>query len=201
MQDLKEKLAQIFSKTDPTMISFFRMEGVVAETIATPFLRRGGIARLTNRATRVARPTYVGFVDDEFAEFLPGRREAYARLMAKAGLNIGTDSLKIALVQTFLETTAKQPSRFFILTSVRQIKARPGLTPTEEAAFGELTGKYLNVITPPSLRATGEAWLCVTYALVDRDLVQFDVSLGPNGALNVKETVLEKDLAIPYVMD
>jgi hypothetical protein len=201
MQNLKEELARLFSKTDPSMISFFRKEGVVAETIATPFLQRGGIARVTNRGTRVARPTYVGFVPDVFAEFLPGNREAFARLAAKAGLNIGTDALRVALVQTFLETTAKQPHRFVILTSAGQIKARPDLTPTAQVAFTEFIAKYRNVITPPSLRSVGAGWLCVAYALVDRDLVQFDVSLGPSGALDVKETVLEKDLSIPYVMD
>lgn len=201
MQNLKEELARLFSKTDPSMISFFRMEGVVAEAIATPFLQKGGIARVTNRATRVARPTYVGFVEDVFAEFLPGRRESFARLVATAGVSIGTDALRVALVQTFLETTAKQPSRFFVLTSASQIKARPDLTTTEQVEFTDVIAKYGNVITRPSARAVDGGWLCVVYALVDRDLVEFDVSLGPSGALDVKEKVLEKDLSIPYVMD
>lgn len=202
MQNLKEDLAQVFSKTDPSMASFFRMDGVVAEALPTPFLQRGGIARVVNRGTRVVRPTYVGFAENGFAEFLPGHRDAFARLIAKAGLNIGTDELRAALVQTFLETTAKQPSRFFLLVSADQIKPRPNLTADEQAAFTDLIAKYRNVITAPSVQSAGGGkWSTVRYALVDRDLVEFDVSIDSIGTLGVTDTVREKDLPIPYVMD
>jgi len=200
MGNLKEELSRIFSKTDPAMDSFFRMDGVVAEPLATPFLVNGGIARVTNRAARVARPTYVGFAGHDFAEFLPGHREAFARLVSKAGVNIATDELRAAFVQTFLETTAKQPSRFFLLTSVDQINARPGLSVDEQAAFTAFVAKYKNVITAPPIQASDGRWSTMRYAIVDRDLVEFDVSLSPSGAVDVKETVLEKDLLIPYVM-
>jgi hypothetical protein len=200
MANLKEELARIFSKTDLSMSSFFRMDGVVAEALATPFLVNGGIARVINRATRVPRPTYVGFAGHEYAEFLPGHRDAFARLVSKAGINIANDELRAGLIRTFLETTAKQPSRFFLLTSADEIQARPGLTPEEQGAFAEFIARYKNVIAAPPLQAADGKWSTVRYAIVDRDLVEFEVSLSPNGAVDVKETVLEKDLLIPYVM-
>ena len=200
MENLKQELARRFAHANPPMGQPFEGAGVVVEQLPTPFLRAGGIVRVTNRAIRMPRPFYAGFAGSEFAVLLAGNRDGFAQLCAQAGLVVDSDSDAAAFLRTMLETTATQPARFFLLSRADEIKPRPNMNVEEESSFRQILGQYASVIHAPVMRASASGWSGEAFALVNVDLVKFDVRVDKSGSFEVSESVLERSLPIPMVI-
>jgi hypothetical protein len=146
------------------------------------------------------RPFYVGYAGADFAVYLAGNREGFKQLCVQAKFNPGSDADRVTFLRTLLETTAAQPSRFFLLSRAEDIKSRPQLTPEEEASFKQLVERYRGVIHPPAMQSAGTGWIGEAFALVNIDLVKYDVKLALNCSFEISERVLERNLPIPMVI-
>jgi hypothetical protein len=200
MDSLKQDLSRRFGKVDPAMKSYFEQEAVVAERVPTPFLKDGGIVRIIDRGVRVVRPFYVGHAGEDFAVFLAGNREGFRKLCQQGKFAPGTEADLMVFLRTLLETTSAQPSRFFLLSGVDEIRPRPQLTPDEEASFKQFIDRYRGTVRPPVIRSVGSDWLGVAFGLYDIELRKYEVKLEANGSFDVRETVLEGGLPIPMVI-
>jgi hypothetical protein len=200
MEKLKKDLSRRLSMADPANANFFAQEGVETEMIPTPFLTNGGIVRVTDYGARMVRPFYVGYAGADFVAFLAGNREAFKQLCAQGTFAPGTDADRVTFLRTLLETTAAQPSRFFLLSRAEEVRPRPHLTPEEETAFKQFIDKYRGVIHAPAMQSAGSGWSGAAFALVNVDLVKYDVTLESNGTFDIREKVLERNLPIPMVI-
>lgn len=200
MDQLKQDLARRLSTSSAPMDSFFRSEGVSVEAIPTPFLDGAGIVKVVNRGPRIEKISFVGWSGADFALFLSGSPDAFARLVASARVNLSTDELRIAFVRTMLETTANLNFRFRLLSSSQEIPDRPGATSEETARVAGVRARYAKSVTGPTIQALNGGWRVTFHALIVQDLVRIDVDVKQDGSARIEKTILEKDLAMPYIM-
>jgi hypothetical protein len=155
---------------------------------------------LINRGPRVERTTFVGWSGKEFVNFLSGNPDAFVKLATSAKVGLSTNELRIAFARTMLDTTANLNFRFHLLTSSQEIPERPGSTSEEVARIVAVRAAYAKTINGPAIQALGAGWRVTFHALVGQDLVRLDVDVQPDGRASIAKSVLEKELAMPYIM-
>jgi hypothetical protein len=200
MDKLKQELTRRFSVSGQPMDSFFGSEGVSAESISTPFFEAAGIVKVINRGPRVERTTFVGWSGKDFVIFLSGSPDAFVKLVASAKVNLSTNEFRIAFARTMLDTTANLNFRFRLLASSQEIPERPGSTSEEVARIAAVRAAYAKTINSPVILPLSAGWRVTFHALVGQDLVRLDVDIQPDGRASIGKSILEKDLAMPYIM-
>ena len=112
-------------------------------------------------------------------------------------MTLDTDELRKAYILNFLEVTRSQDERLQILESVTDIKPRPNLDEKQKDEFVKFQEKFASVIKPPK---QNEAGVYEVFVIKEQDLVRFDLTIESNGLIKKQETVLERDILIPYAL-
>lgn len=201
LQDNKmnqEKLAQRVEKVDETSAKLVRDEKSKIERIATPFFKNGAIYKVEKFAPTRPIITFIGCDDKDFTVTLNANPEGYFDLATKSGLNLGSKDLRLSYISTFF-TTTKGAGRFQIVEKIDDIKQRPNLDETNAKKFKEFQSKYVKTIAAPTI-SDNAPYRAVIFAVKGQSLVKIDAALSPDGKISLQETVLEKDLLIPYAM-
>lgn len=200
MDNLKSDLARRLTVSGTPVGSFFENAGVTVEPLETPFLVGCGVVKVVNRGPRVERISFVGWSGKDFAIFLSGNPAAFEQLVSTCKASLPSDDSRVAFARTLLETTANLNFRFQLLTSANQIPDRPGATKEELDRNAQVRGRYQKAINGPMVEKRGAETRVTYFALVVQDLVRFDVDVGGNGKFRLEKSVVEKDLAMPYIM-
>lgn len=200
MDDLKNDLARRLDVSGTPVGSFFDNAGVTLQPLATPFLTDGGVVKVVNRGPRVERTSFVGWAGKDFGVFLSGNPSAFEQLVSRSKVALPSDDARVAFARTLLETTANLNFRFQLLMSASQIPDRPGATKDELDRNAQIRGRYQKAINGPAIERRGAETRVSYFALVVQDLVRFDVDVGGTGKFRLEKTIVEKDLAMPYIM-
>lgn len=192
----KEELAKKVQPVDPNVSTIIRDEGSKIKTLETPFLQNGAVFLVEKFAPTRMIQIYIGVVG-ESAFLIGGNPEKYFEFAEKAKTNLDKSELKIAYLKNFLEVTQAGKGRFKVVESVDEIKERPNLTDKEKQKFAEFKNKFRGIIAPP--KDTGNSKF-ILFAVKKQDLVKLEMSLMPEGKIQIKETVEEKDILIPYAI-
>lgn len=197
VSDEKELLAKRFEQNDPDTAALIRAPESTIERISTPFLKNGRIYKVSKFAPTRPINLFVGLDDKDFAVKLNANESGYFELADKAGLNMTNAENRIAYVLVFLKTVVKKNRRLEVLDSVSQIKERPNLDAEKQKEFQAFIMQFESVVKPPKSIDGGIVEL---FAVKDQDLVKMSAAVSVGGKIEIKETVLEKDLLIPYAM-
>ncbi len=197
VSDEKELLAKRFERDDPDTAALLRAPETKIERVATPFLKNGRIYRVSKFAPTRPIVLFVGLDDKDFAVKLNANEAGYFELADKAGLNIQNNESRVAYVLVFLETVVKKNKRLQILESASQIKERPNLDAKKKKEFQEFLAKYESTVKPPK---SGDGGIVDIFAVKEQDLVKLSATVSVGGKIDIKETILEKDILIPYAM-
>lgn len=200
MDNLKNDLARRLTVSGTPVGSFFENAGVTVEPLETAFLIGGGVVKVVNRGPRVERISFVGWSGKDFGIFLSGNPAAFEQLVSTSKVALPSDDSRVAFARTLLETTANLNFRFQLLSSANQIPDRPGATKEELDRNAQIRGRYQKVINGPAIEHRGAETRVSYFALVVQDLVRFDVDVGGSGKFRLEKTIVEKDLAMPYIM-
>lgn len=200
MDNLKNDLARRLDVSGTPVGSFFESAGVTVQALETPFLTDGGVVKVVNRGPRVERISFVGWAGKDFGVFLSGNPSAFEQLVSRSKVVLPSDDSRAAFARMLLETTANLNFRFQLLMSVNQIPDRPGATKEELDRNAQIRGRYQKAINGPAIERRGAETRVSYFALVVQDLVRFDVDVDGRGKFRLERTILEKDLAMPYIM-
>jgi len=199
-QQIKERLIQRLAASISGIKEFLMSEAVLVEPLSTPFILDGGIVKLVNRKPRVERISYIGWAGTDFAIFLSGNRKAFSELVSRTRANIGTPELVTGFVRTLLDTTANLNDRYQVLNSSKEIPIRPGCAEEEARRIMEVRQRYESEIKPMTLKLEADDINARIFTLIGQNLVRLDVHVQADGRFSIQDTVLEENLAMPYVM-
>lgn len=197
VSDEKELLAKRFEQKDPDTAAIIRAPETKIDRIPTPFLKNGRIYKVSRFAPTRPINIFVGVDDKDLAIKLNANEVGYFELADKAGLNISNGESRIAYVLVFLETVVKKNNRLEVIDSIGQVKERPNLDAEKQKEFQAFVKQFESIVKPPKSIESGIVEL---YAVKGQDLVKMSASVSVGGKIDIKETILEKDLLIPYAM-
>ena len=200
MDQVKQDLARRLTAEYGSMESFFGSEGVSVEPLSTPFISGGGIFKVTNRGPRVEKISYVGWSGRDFAVFLSGSQSAFTKLLQTVKVQLPSDDVRVAYVGTMLETMANLNFRFQLLKLSDEIPNRPQSTSDETARIAAVRLRFAAIANGAKIQSLNGSWRVTFHALIAQDLVRVDVDVNQDGSFLLEKTVLEKDLAMPYIM-
>jgi hypothetical protein len=192
----KKNLASLVEPLDKQLADMLQADQSTLAVVPTPFFRNGAIYKVMHKLPTRPVVFTVG-QSGESAWLLASNPPAFFELARKAGVILDTDELRIAYVTTFLETTRSFAHRFDILHDVAQLKPRPNLSGDQLQRFQKIVAQYGPVLRQLILSGDGP-WTLVVYAVRRQSLVRLDTTLRKDGAIDVREAVLEEYLPIPY---
>lgn len=192
----KETLVKRVEPLDETASRIIGAESSQIQETDSSFLRDGKIYKVSKFAPTRRIIIYVGIIGTDYTALI-GDEKKYFEFAKKAKVVLANDELRKAYVLNFLEVTKSGGKRLQILESIGDIKARPNLTENQKQAFAEFEKKYESVIKPP--KQSGEATYKV-FAVYNQNLVQLELTVMPDGRIETKETILERNLPIPYAI-
>ena len=192
----KETLAKRVEPLDAIASQIIGAENSEIQEIDSSFLRDGKIYKVSKFAPTRRIIIYVGIVGNDYTALI-GDAEKYFEFVKKGGFAAAGGDLRKAYVLNFLKVTKSGGKRLQILESISDIKTRPNQTEDQKQAFAEFEEKYESVIKPP--KQSDETTYKV-FAVYNQDLVQFELTVAPDGKIETKETVLERNLPIPYAI-
>ena len=191
----KDSLARRVDPSNGDTAQMIRAEETQLRQYETPFFRQGSIYRVTYFLPQHPVIMVFGCAEPNFTIPLANNPEAFFELAKQAGLDLSSASLRLAYVESFLETTRNMSQRFQVLRSFSEIKIINRATEEEVARYKQLEGKFGSVIQPP--RVSDQApWSVSLYALKAQDLVEIAAKLFPSGKVETGITVLEKNMPI-----
>ena len=192
----KETLAKRVEPLDQTVSQIIRAENATIQEVAAPFLREGKIYKISKFAPTRPIIIFVGVVGDD-STYLIGDAKKYFEFVKKSGIALNSDELRKDYLLNFLEVTEAENERLQILESVADIKPRPNLNDDQKRQFAEFQEKYKSIIQPLK---QGEEKTYKMYAIKEQNLVQMDLTIKEDDTIEVRETVLESNLLIPYAI-
>jgi hypothetical protein len=193
----KESLAKRLDSLDSHSATMVRAPQSKLEQIPTPFFQRGSIYLVNYRIPTRPVVFSVGYAESGFTALLAANPEGYFNLAEKAGLQLDNSERRIAYLRTFLETTRSFGERFQLLNDVKEIHPRPNLSEVDLQRFRELSDKYKSIIRPPVI-SDQPPWESVIFAIRRQNLVRIVLKLTNNGRVQMNETIIDKEIPIPY---
>ncbi len=199
VNDKKENLAKRFEVSDPETAGLIRDNETEVTVVPTSFLRNGEVFLLNKFAKTRPVMVYVGIAGETFSVMLSGNPEGFSRFLASAKSEFVSRDQQIEVARGFLEWTRSSDERLEIVERVQAISPRPNLNDIQKKAFEEFREKYSKIVVSPN--CTGDDPIeCSLYAVHEQDLVKIGLRIFQNGKVERSETVVEKDLLIPYAL-
>ncbi len=193
----KETLAKRVEPVDENAAQIIRAENTQIQQTETPFLRSGEIYKVSKFAPTRPLTLFVGTSGDNYTALIGGDAEKYFEFVKKAGVTLDGGEMRKIYLLNFLEVTKPGGKRLQILESVEDLRQRPNLKDEDKQKFVEFREKYESVIRPIKQVENGSYEV---YAVKDQDLVRLNLTVKPDGLVEKQETVLERNLLIPYAM-
>jgi len=197
--DDKENLAQRLEKVDVDSANIIRNADSKLKQLSTPFFRVGKIYRVSQSLTTRPLVIFIGIDEKDFAAVLNANPDGYFELAKKSELVLETRDLKLDYAKTFLETVESKNKRLLILQNVKDIKERPNLDETKKKEFVAFQSKYEKIIVPPYVNDS-IPYEATFFVVKKQDLVRLDLYVSADGKIEIKDTVLEKNILIPYAL-
>lgn len=195
----REKLAEQIEKTDANTAATIRNEKNSLEQVPTPFLKRGAVYCVTKFTPTRPVKIFIGSNEADFTAVLNANADAFAEFAASAGLLLDKRQLRLSYVQTYLEIVYSPAKRFQILQNINELEERPNLDIEGKQRFQAINVKYEKTIVAP--QATDAVpYHATIFAVHSQNLVKLDLTIEHDGKITVQETILEKDLPIPYAL-
>ncbi|GIU82511.1 MAG: hypothetical protein D6687_12370 [Acidobacteria bacterium] len=196
MED-KEKLAEKLVKSGLEETAIILQKGdVKLDSLNTPFLDKGKIYRITRFLPTRPLIIYVGVDGEENTYLLNADAEKFFEFVLKSGLRIDKKELKLEYAKVYLKVVYLPNGRLEIVENVQDLKPRPNLSEEKRREFDEFQERFKTVVKKPECQESR----CVLFVVKGQDLVKMELEIAGDGKVNVKETVLEKDLLIPYAL-
>lgn len=193
----KETLAKRVEPVDADVSRMIIDQKSQIKTVDTPFLKEGNIYLVSKFVPTRRIEIYIGVVGADFTQLIGGDEEKFYKFIQKAGLVLTNSELRLEYILNYLEITKSGGKRFQIVESVDEIKERPNLTDEQKQKFAEFQNKYRSIIQPPK-QSSMDAFRI--FVIKDQDLVEYVITITEDNKIEKKETVLEKDLLIPYAL-
>lgn len=190
----KQILAKRVEPIDPAVSQIISDKTSQIQQLSAPFLKNGVISKVSKFAPTRPIIVYIGTVEPDFTSIISSDPEKYFEFIRRAGLIESNNEARTAYLLNFLEVT-NSGKRLQILNSVDEIKQRPNLNDEQKAQFNEFHEKFRTIITAPKQSADGSY---VVFAVKGQDLVQLNLTIKEDKSIERKDTVLEKNLLIPY---
>lgn len=190
----KQILAKRVESIDPAVSAIISDKVSQVQQIKTPFLKNGVIHKVSKFAPTRPIVIYVGTIEPDFTSIISAEPEKYFEFIRRSGLVDTSNELRISYLLNFLDVT-NSGKRLQVLNSVDDIKERPNLSDVQKTQFNEFREKFRPVIAAPKQSADGSY---IVYAVKGQDLVQLNLTIKEDKSIERKETVLEKNLLIPY---
>lgn len=192
----KQKLAEKIKPIDETVSAIILDQTSKLEQISTPFLKSGGIYKVSKFAPTRPLQIYIGEVEPDYATIIAGDQEKYFDFIRRAGLIADNNETRIEYFKNYLEIM-HAGKRLQIVSRVSEIQQRPNLDDSQKAKFAEFQQKFEKVISAPKRNDAGSYDV---YAVKGQNLVKFTMALKEDKTIEIKETVLEENLLIPYAL-
>lgn len=191
----KKELAERVSRIDKETSEIIIDEESEIQTVDTPFLKDGKIYKVVIFAPTNLIEIYIGVVGKDFTALIGGDEDKYFEFAEKGEINIQNNQLRIAYLVSFLEITKTDGERFQIIDSISDIEKRPNLSEEQEQKFIEFQDKYKSIINPPKQLDSGNYKV---FVIKGQDLVEYELTITEDNLIKAKDSILEKDLLIPY---
>ena len=193
-----DELAARASALGPDVQAILRAPTTEIARVDTPFFPHASVFRVEHwlRPTRTLVLT-LGSLQDGTTLLLPTNPEAWMRLAA-SGVDLGTESLRLAYAISFLETTRSFAERFQVLHEVDQLEPRPGMSDEDGAVFEDIRQRFASSV-PPTITATAP-WKASIFAVKGQDLVRYLVRIAPTGQIEATPSVVERELPIVWAL-
>lgn len=194
----KEELARRIEPISDGLAPIVRLEAAKIERVETPFFKHGEIYSVIYLGGSHPIVFTVGTAESDFTTMLPLNPKGFMELKEKAGLR-KFESNKEALqyVVTFLKTTRSFSENFLIIEKFDDIDLIPKPTEEEKQRYETLKGKFASVIQSPQISGNAP-WEVTVFVIKQRSLIKINAELSAAGNIETTETVLEKDLPIPF---
>ena len=199
MANEKAALARRVAKIDARTAEVIRSASSEITVLPTPFLRTGKIYRVAKFLPTRPLILFIGADDQNFTIVLNANPQGYFALAKNAGLLLQKPEERLDYVTTYLTTVESPNQRLQILHSVKELKSRPNLNATEKIAFAKFQSQYEKTIMAPIINNT-IPYQAIIFAIKNQDLLRLNVTLSADGKITFTETVIEKNLLIPYAM-
>jgi hypothetical protein len=189
--DDRANLARLVEPLNAEAARLIRDPDTTVERMATPFLRDGVIFLVVYNGRFKPVGFTVGYARaGNFTVLLPVNPAGFNELVAKAGVSMETNALRLSYAVAELEATRRFDETFSVLHRFDDLRLVPSPTAEEEARSREIKQKYEHRIGLPQTSGNGP-WELPIYVLSRNDLCLFTVTIEPDGTSKVSKTVLE----------
>ena len=195
----KQKLAQRVEKIEPSLAAFILDENSELERVAAPFFKTAAIYKAQGFEPTRPQILFVGCDDTDFCAILNANPKGFFELAQKSPPDLGKKELRLDYLDFFFTVTNPNDERLLLLDGADDIKPRPNLSATETQQFKQFHDKYQKIIHAPTV-SDNSPYKAVIFAVKGQNLIRIDAILTNDGKINLSETVLEKDLLIPYAL-
>ncbi len=203
---LKAQLAELMPADERDR---FLSPPVSAARVDAPFLRKAELYRIESRGHHLI-VWFIGRIPGTAQRTLASDAD-WEWLRREGGVHLETDVLRLGYIRAFFDVQMALLRRYaWRVDTVDELRLftstapgpRPPASSEEEAAKARIIdAKYRPIIKPLALVGPSLGpWHGIAYANGrHQKIVQVDVTLGADGALTLKDTVLEEHVPIPGV--
>lgn len=159
-----------------------------------PGLREGSVWRVRLEDLEHPQQAYVGLWPDGSARVLSDDLAAFMDLVAAAGVEIADPETALGYVQALLEVTRGPMVIVRPLTSVADIRWRPG-SDEEERRKAEFLSQAS--VRPPLAEPSGDGFHVELFLVVDQRVQLNSFDVARHGSVSASYRVIAKDLPLP----
>lgn len=194
----KETLAKRIEPTDADAAQIIRAADAKLEQLPAQFMLRGALYRVEKFAKTRPIILHVGCGETNQCVLLGGDETGFFDFASQNGLDLTRKEARISYALTFL-MLMHPAERLQILNSVGDIKPRPNLNEEQQQQFKAFQEKFAGIVTAPNVLDV-PPFHATVFAVKGQNLVKIELTISPDGKITTAETVLEKDLLIPYAL-
>ncbi len=196
--DLRRQLGTALAAVDEYYADLVARPSSEVSQHPAPFLRDYRIVRVEHFSPHKPVLFYAGFAPNKPAFLLTGNPDGYVQLAKNDNVVIDSPEWAVRYATTFLKVTRSMARLFYLVSSVDDLKFRPGLRAREAAAKAAFKAQYAAIIAPPAVQANDNGYLVVVYAVREQDLERHTLAVHRDGAIDDEIKRLEHDLPLVY---
>ncbi|MQY03876.1 hypothetical protein [Actinomadura macrotermitis] len=183
----------------PTEAGVVTAGGTRLTALPTPFLTTWKIYQVDSRQGPHPVRLHVASGGSQ-AVLLTGAPKAFATVTRLDGTAVKDPQTAAGLGRVYLETTRPAGLLTYVVSTVDEIRFRPGITGGDAQRRDALVGRYRPVIKAPNAVAQGPGYAVTAFVVRDRALERRDLTIGKAGTVKEKITTLAPDLPVPYTI-
>lgn len=168
--------------------------------VDAPLLARHKVWRI--EFATPAKPVlfFVAVGDDGKAFKLTAAPDAFAEVVRRAGVKVGSGADAVALARLFLETTRPTGRRHLVVESFDALPFLPSPDEAQRKAIDDLRARLGGEVGPVSATATATGWLVTAWQVRESGLDRLRIEVSREGGLVLTRETVAPDLPLVYVL-